>query len=323
MRNGGDSEGVPAVPRVRHFDASTLEEARCWQAQCKRGLAVGLGVSEFLEQRAAEGAAGEPAAPLNAEITFTKDIGHSNFFKMTFEVTPQWKAEALMTVPKKTGGRFPAVLCVQGVKEDIYPQTEFCVWPYREKRISEGWQPYAHCLAERGYVTISAGFQYPPPGVTGREMSNGAERVMIGIRLLDYLCERDDVDAGSIGAIGICRWGGVACHMAAFDARISALVCTAMLARDQQGVPWPFAGANQPPFDLPDLCSLTAPLPVLYQFGENDPLRPLYPTDAEMEEVKRRHVICGGRRDDIEILWHPGRHAVDPGSPPDFFDRTM
>jgi len=308
-------------PRARHFDAASMEEAKQWQAQCRRGLAAGLGLSGFLEKRA-DAAAGRPDVPLNARITGTEDMGHSTFFKMTFDVTPDWTADAFLTVPKK-GERFPAVVCVHAVKEDIYPQTEYCIWPYAEKRTQEGWQPYGPALAEGGNITITADFGVPAADVPDRENTNGAERVQIGMRLVDWLCTRDDVDTGRIGTVGICRWAGAACHLAVFDPRINVVVTACTLIRDQNGVPWPSrAGTGQPPFDLLDLYGLIAPRPVLCQFGEVDPLRPGYPTEAEIDEVRRRHAMLGGRPADIEVLWHPGGHVVDPGSLPGFFERA-
>lgn len=301
-------------PRVRRFDAESAEEAKSWQSQCRRGLAEGQALSGFLETRA--------DVPLNATICGMEDMGHSTFFRMTFDVTPEWTADAFLTVPKK-GGTLPAVVCVHGVKEDVYPQTEHCVSPHADKRIRGGRKPYGPALAERGHVTIAADFGAPAPGVRDRERSNGAERIRVGLRLVDCLCARDDVDAGRIGAVGICKWAVVACHLAALDPRIRAVVSACALMRDQHGVPFPMAGADLPPFDLPDLYGLLAPRPVLCQFGEADPMRPQYPTEAEIEETRRRYVVLGGRREDIEVLWHAGGHTADLGSLPDFFDRAL
>ena len=41
---------------------------------------------------------------------------------------------------------------------------------------------------------------------------------------VDYLSCRDDVDAGRIGILGICGWGGIALNAAALDPRIKATV---------------------------------------------------------------------------------------------------
>ena len=45
---------------------------------------------------------------------------------------------------------------------------------------------------------------------------------------VDYLSCRDDVDAGRIGILGICGWGGIALNAAAADTRIKATVASTM-----------------------------------------------------------------------------------------------
>ena len=45
---------------------------------------------------------------------------------------------------------------------------------------------------------------------------------------VDYLLSRDDVDAGRVGILGICGWGGMALNAAAIDTRIKATVTVTM-----------------------------------------------------------------------------------------------
>ena len=45
---------------------------------------------------------------------------------------------------------------------------------------------------------------------------------------VDYLTCRDDVDAGRIGIVGICGWGGIALNAATADPRIKATVASTM-----------------------------------------------------------------------------------------------
>ena len=88
---------------------------------------------------------------------------------------------------------------------------------------------YAQEMAERGFLTIAF-----DPSFTGE--SGGQPRYVASPDIntedfcaaVDYLSCRDDVDAGKIGIIGICGWGGMAINAAAIDTRIKATVASTM-----------------------------------------------------------------------------------------------
>ena len=88
---------------------------------------------------------------------------------------------------------------------------------------------YAQTLAERGFLTIAF-----DPSYTGE--SGGSPRYMASpdintedfLASVDYLSCRDDVDAGRVGVVGICGWGGLAINAAALDPRIRATVASTM-----------------------------------------------------------------------------------------------
>lgn len=88
---------------------------------------------------------------------------------------------------------------------------------------------YAQTLAERGFLTIAF-----DPSFTGE--SGGQPRSIASADIntedfsaaVDYLATRPDVDAGRIGILGICGWGGFAINAAANDTRIKATVASTM-----------------------------------------------------------------------------------------------
>ncbi len=88
---------------------------------------------------------------------------------------------------------------------------------------------YAQTMAERGFLTIAF-----DPSFTGE--SGGEPRHVASPDIntedfqaaVDYLVSREDVDAGRIGIIGICGWGGLAINAAAIDTRIKATVASTM-----------------------------------------------------------------------------------------------
>ena len=88
---------------------------------------------------------------------------------------------------------------------------------------------YAQTLAERGFLTIAF-----DPSFTGE--SGGEPRYVASPDIntedfqaaVDYLISREDVDAGRIGILGICGWGGLAINAAAVDTRVKATVASTM-----------------------------------------------------------------------------------------------
>lgn len=88
---------------------------------------------------------------------------------------------------------------------------------------------YAQEMARRGFVTMAF-----DPSFTGE--SSGEPRYVASPDIntedfsaaVDFLSLLDFVDAGHIGIIGICGWGGLALNAAAIDTRIKATVTSTM-----------------------------------------------------------------------------------------------
>lgn len=88
---------------------------------------------------------------------------------------------------------------------------------------------YAQTMAERGFITLAF-----DPSFTGE--SGGRPRHVASPDIntedfcaaVDYLTTREDVDAGRIGIIGICGFGGMGINAAAMDTRIKATVASTM-----------------------------------------------------------------------------------------------
>ena len=88
---------------------------------------------------------------------------------------------------------------------------------------------YAQTMAERGFVTLA--FDPSFTGESGGEIRNVASpdiNTEDFSAAVDYLTTRDDVDAGRIGIIGICGFGGMGLNAAAMDTRIKATVTSTM-----------------------------------------------------------------------------------------------
>lgn len=88
---------------------------------------------------------------------------------------------------------------------------------------------YAQTLAERGFLALAF-----DPSFTGE--SGGRPRYVASPDIntedfcaaVDFLSVQDGADAGKIGILGICGWGGMALNAAAMDTRIRATVACTM-----------------------------------------------------------------------------------------------
>lgn len=136
-----------------------------------------------------------------------------NHDKITFHNRYGITLAADLYVPKNAKGKLPAI-AVCGPFGAVKEQASGL---------------YAQEMAERGFLTIAF-----DPSFTGE--SGGRPRYVASPDIntedfcaaVDYLSCRDDVDAGKIGIIGICGWGGMAINAAAIDTRIKATVASTM-----------------------------------------------------------------------------------------------
>ena len=116
-------------------------------------------------------------------------------------------------VPKGSAGRLPAI-AVCGPFGAVKEQCSGL---------------YAQTMAERGFLTLAF-----DPSFTGE--SGGQPRYMASpdintedfMAAVDFLSLCELADAGRIGIIGICGWGGLALNAAALDTRVKATVASTM-----------------------------------------------------------------------------------------------
>ena len=118
-----------------------------------------------------------------------------------------------MYIPKSAVGKLPAI-AVSGPFGAVKEQSSGL---------------YAQLLAERGFLTIAF-----DPSFTGE--SGGMPRRVASPDIntedfsaaVDFLSVRPEADAGRIGIVGICGWGGIAIQAAINDPRIKATVASTM-----------------------------------------------------------------------------------------------
>lgn len=296
---------TPAQPaasgHLSHFAATTVEQALAWQRESVALMVADKKLKTLLEQRQAAGPASDFGTPLNAKVM--KQVGKGKFtrFEVEFDVFDNWRPRAIVTVPK-AGGPFPAVVFIEGKPERPYESPAAC----------------GNLLAESGYITLSLDVQ--GEHVHKPELG-GSERLLPGLRAVDYLTTRPDVDREKIGVAGLCRWGALAVFDAHIDSRIKAVVAAACLFKAAPGGRY-YTTVGNDPHDFRDCYAMLAPRPLLVQLGKADSYLPLFPSEQDLADARKAYDVFG-HPERFEIFWHPGAHMVEGSSLPAFFNKAF
>ncbi len=187
-----------------------------------------------------------PRSPLNSQITGRIDRGSYRIEKVIFESLPQVYVTSNLYLPASGTPPFPAVLAPLGHTED--------------GKAYRNYQYFYQNLARKGYVVLAFDpygqgerIQYLDPatgksryGPTGEHDQAGRPlllvgntfalyRVWDGIRALDYLLTRSEVDAARVGCTGHSGGGTMTMYLAALEPRLRAAVVVEGNSEDVAG----------------------------------------------------------------------------------------
>ena len=133
---------------------------------------------------------------------------------------------------------------------------------------------------------------------------------------LDALCQRPEVDAERIGALGNSTGGRMTMWLALTDDRVRACVPSGSMNHFRERSQALKSCGIQAPFgllrhgDVPDLFCLIAPRPMQLQAGEHDSLITPAHRDAMHEQVRRAYDLLGAG-DQLDYILHGGGHLLD------------
>jgi len=247
--------------------------------------------------------------PLNAKIMDTMDRGDYRIEKVIFESRPNFHVTALMYLPE-TDPPYPAVLfpCghdANGKAGEAYQRAcaflavngiaALCYDPIGQGERAQlldadGKQTYGSTI-EHTLVTVSS----IPLG-----LNVASYRIWDGIRGIDYLCSRPDVDPNRIGCTGNSGGGTLTAYISALDDRVavSAPSCYITSLKDLILIDGPHDGeqciAGQLAFgmDHGDYLMARAPKPTLVCCATRD----FFPIDGTWDtyrDVKRFYTRLG------------------------------
>jgi dienelactone hydrolase len=262
--------------------------------------------------------------PLNARVTKTTKRDGFAIEHVTFESLPGYLVTANLYLPDG-GGKHPAILMSMGhwdsgkaagqLISSNLAKKGFAVLAYDPVGQGERQQAYD---ARIGHSLIG--------GATEQHFSNGAAAVLMGqavaryfihdgMRALDYLASRPEVDAERIGATGCSGGGTQTTYIAALDPRVkvAAVACymnsfrtlfAGSIGDSEQSVPG-FLSAG---LDQADYVELFAPKPWLITSTEQDFFTPAGARQV-FEEAQGWYRLYGAQ-DRVKWVVGPGGHGT-------------
>ncbi len=263
---------------------------------------------EYIHRKLLEEIGGFPEkTPLHAKITGTLDHPDYKVEKLIYESIPHFYVTASAYVPKNAHAPFPAVLGVAGHSGD--------------GKAYDHYQPVWVSLAKRGILVLAidppgqgerfeyldaAGKPMAGSGGTGEHMMAGVQCLLTGtniaryfiwdgIRGVDYLSTRPDVDPKKIGVAGNSGGGTQTAYLAALEPRLAAAAPSCYLTSWQTLWPGPgpqdseqvFANFLKDGLDFPDFLIAFAPKPIQMATATKD----FFPIDGARATYAQAHRI--------------------------------
>jgi len=288
---GAEAQERP-MKRAMGFRATTVEDARKWQAECREKLfALMMG-------------GGKPArVPPDVKVLQRTDVPHANYAleEITIQTRPDRRAHCWMAIPKSPKGRVGGILAIHGHGGSGEQVVK-----------GEGLYWYGRHLAERGYVVIapdvgSHDLQHPDWTLMG-------ERVWDCLCAVDYLASRPEVDPKRLAVCGLSLGGETTMYVGALDERLK-VVCSSGWLTTVQNMKeihcpcWNFPGLEEN-FEFADIFSCTAPRYLICENGEQEPGKGGFPVEiakGAFQEIRRAYKVFGAE-DRLEHDIHPGGH---------------
>jgi dienelactone hydrolase len=223
--------------------------------------------------------------PLNAKVTGTVDNGEVTIEKVHFQSRPGLYVTGNFYRPKKPEGKYPAVLYVCGHSDK------------KRDGNKTAFQDHGMWFASNGFVcliidTLQLG---EIPGIhhgtyregrwwwQARGYTPAGVECWNGIRAIDYLIERPDVDLDRIAVTGISGGGAATFWIAAADDRVRVAVPVSGMSDLQSYVANKVINGhcdcmfliNTYRWEWTTIAALIAPRPLLFANSDKDPIFPM------------------------------------------------
>jgi len=319
------------------FQEMTKDDFLRWKKKLKNKIRELLG--EFPEQ-----------APLNPNLLSTEETERYVREKWLIQSELDCWVPLYLLVPKEKKGRKATVLCAHGhgpYGKDPVAGVHFDD-ANRKSEISLHNYNYAEQMAEAGFVTVAPdwrsfgeriAYQNPYPGrdicnvhflqhlILGRTLLGA--NIFDGMRVIDFLLTRKEVNPEKIGCMGLSFGGTMATYLALLDDRIKAadIICYATTT-EHYAISRPnFCGSQLVPFlyryaDVPDVIAAIAPKPLLIESGASDTCFWIHSALRAHETIKKAYKVSGEPKN-LWIEVFSGEHRFSGGRAFSFFKEFL
>jgi dienelactone hydrolase len=153
-------------------------------------------------------------------------------------------------------------------------------------------------------------------------------RVHDGMRLVDYLETRSDLDVGRLGAMGISGGGMHTFFSTCLDERIRACVVSGYYSTFRDSIlalphcPCNYVSGLADFGEMYDLVGLIAPRPTLFEAGDHDPVFPIRAVRSSVAKARRVYDLFRAR-DRIATDYFEGRHRISGRKAYDFLKQNL
>ncbi len=290
-----------------------LPDRASWEAQraeYRRQLMEMLGLDPLPERT-------------DLQVTVTGTIETDDFVveKLYFQSMPRLYVTGNLYRPKELSGRVPAILYVcghAGVRKEGISYGNKCAYQHHGVRFARlGYVCLVIDSVQLGEIEgIHHGtYRYGMWWWNNRGYTPAGVEAWNGMRAIDYLQSRPEVDPEKIGVTGRSGGGAYSWWIAAIDERVKAAVPVAGITDLADHVPDGCVEGhcdcmyivNTYRWDYPMVAALIAPRALLIGNTDNDDIFPQDGVERLFEKVKNLYTVVGAA-DKVGLALYPGRH---------------
>lgn len=269
--------------------------------------------------------------PLNPQITGVLEKDGFRVEKVIFEAMPDYFVTGAVFVPDGIKGKVPAILNFighnqQAFRAELYQTViinlvkkgmiVFAIDPPGQGERVQYFDPEKG-LSSVGYSVIEHCYSGNQCFITGESLAK--HFTWDGIRAIDYLLTRDDVDKERIGVTGLSGGGTVTSYVAAFDDRVSvsvpcswATACRRQLeTKGAQDAETEFIRGVAEGITFEDLLEVRAPKPTLLTFTSRDQYLSLQGAREALWEAQKVYRAFG-KEENIRLVEDDYKHWLTP-----------